>query len=540
MTTPIPPFAPPPPAWPTEAAKPDELAGPRSQVAVYLVCCGAMAIAAGAAGELGWGVAGMLALAGGVAIGIVADLGRRFESAPGAAVSLLVMAVLTVGLAFIGGSVLAFACVPLLGAVILGLDWRLVRRLRPLPFASGFAVVIGVAGGASWTYAAGLAWLVLALGALASLEADRRTGQHQVVAVTGGPPGDALRSGDLATTVLVAVAVALVAALVLSTPSCQRSTGERARMPGDLGQGAGEPGGGEPGSGSGRYVPDPDGQFLVPDGTGASGVDGSGIPSPTLLPQQGEAPRELRYDDGTAITAERLEDGSGRVVVRDPDGTTRTYTYRDRADGTIEIQERDQGGNVTRTFRYDPNGRIATNEGGGTSGSSGDPGSSGSPGNAGTTPSGEPHSAPTDQEDPRDRSPDVDGRVIAGIVLALAALGGLTWWLTRRTPPPPPPDAPPWAIRLAREIDREGAARGPARRRSQSLSSYAGALNAGPIPDSRVPDVADAVSTALFGRRDPGPDAQHWAESTWAQIVAAHPVPSRSDRRRAKAGASSG
>ena len=34
--------------------------------------------------------------------------------------------------------------------------------------------------------------------------------------------------------------------------------------------------------------------------------------------------------------------------------------------------------------------------------------------------------------------------------------------------------------------------------------------------------VADVVSTALFARHDPGPEAQRGAESAWAEILAAH------------------
>ncbi|MCU1372583.1 MAG: hypothetical protein JWO77_3777 [Ilumatobacteraceae bacterium] len=538
MTAPAPPHAPLPEVWPTEPAKATEPAGARSQVAVYVVGAVAIGIACGAADVLEWGVAAMLALAAGVAIGLLADLGRHFRSVPGAVASLITMAVLTIVVAFIGGSPLLFGCVPLAGALILGLDWDLVRRLRPLPFAFGFLVVIG-AGGDTWTYPAGLLWLVLALGALASLEADRRAGQPQVVAVTGGPAGDDLRKGDVATSVLVALALALVAALLLSTPSCQRSDQGSGRS-GSGQSGSGEAGSGEFGSGengtgtapgsSGSehlYVPNPDGQFLVPnDGEPRSGAGGDAIPSPTLLPEAGEAPRVLRYEDGSVVTAERLGDGTGRATVEEPDGTTRTYTYRERSDGLIVIQERDEDGNVGRTLFYDPQGRIATDEEA-TAGSGDDPTDQ------------QTDQDQDQQDDDENGSFKLDGRLLALIAVALAALGALVWWLSRRTPKAPPPDAPPWAVRLARDVDREGAARGPARRRSQSLVRYADDLQAGPLPDPRLADVADVVSTALFARTDPGPEAQRWAETTWADIVAAHPQPSRADRRRAKAGSSS-
>ena len=116
------------------------------------------------------------------------------------------------------------------------------------------------------------------------------------------------------------------------------------------------------------------------------------------------------------------------------------------------------------------------------------------------------------------------------------------WWWSRRTPKAAllAGAVPPWALRLAREIEHEGGDRGVRRGRSQSLARYAGDLVAGPLPDARLTLVADVVSTALFARDDPGPEAQRWAEVTWAEILADHPVPDRSHRRRAKAEARSG
>lgn len=525
MTAPSSPPVSPPPQWPTEPVKPEELAGARSQIAIFVVCSVAIGIACGVGGELGWGVAAMLALAAGIAVGLLAELGPRFGSIPGAVASILTMMVLTVLLAFVGGSTIAFACVPLAGAFILGLDWHLVRRLRPLPFAFGFAVVIAVASGESWTYAAGLVWLVLALAALASLEADRRAGQPQVVAVTGGPSGDDLRTGDLATTVLIAVAIALLAALVLSVPSCNRNqeggSGGSDRS-GEFGSGSGAGENGSGGASEHRYVPDPDGNYLIPEDGQGTGSGGEGIPSPELLPETGEPSSSFQSPDGSTLRAERLPDGTGRIEVTEPDGTVRSYTYEERPDGLIEIQEFDEDGNPVQTLYYDPQGELAT----------GEPAADQSPSNR--TPD-----RPEERKEDDDKEPSkLDWRLIVGVVLVLAAVAALIWWASKRAgPTAPPPDAPPWAIRLAREIDREGAARGPARRRSQSLTRYGDALRAGPIPDDRLADVVDVVSTALFGRSELGPDAQRWAESTWSQILESHPAPGRGDRRRAKSDA---
>ncbi|WP_421118449.1 hypothetical protein ACE2AJ_13790 [Aquihabitans daechungensis] len=534
-----------PAGWPTEPAKAEEAARLRSQVAVYVVCAVAIGIVSGASSTLEWGVATMLALAGGVAIALAADLHRPLGSIPGAAAAAVAMMGMTVLLAFVGGGVDGFALVPIVGAFVLGLDWRLVRRLRPLPFAFGFLVVIGVAGGDTWAYPAGLLWLVLALGALTSLEADRRAAQPKVQAVTAGPVAPDVEARDLLTTVLIALAFALVAALLLSTPSCQRS-GEGGSGSGGFGQpgagefGSGEYGSGGTGSGSGEggggggqgsgsgsasghlYVPDPDGRYLIPNGEAGegAGTGSGGVPSPELLPESRGTPRTYTLEDGTQITAERNADGTGRITVTDADGSERTYTYRERSDGLIEIQEFDDQGRPGRTLYYDPEGRLATDDGRAVDGSS------------------EP-TDPADEPEDEGESSHLDWRILALLIAVLAAAGAFVWWWSRRTPKAvaAPGAPPPWALRLAREIEREGSQRGPRRGRSQSLSRYADDLAAGPLPDPRLPPVADVVSTALFAREDPGPQAQQWAEATWAEILADHPEPDRAERRRAKAGA---
>ncbi|MGN6696464.1 MAG: hypothetical protein ACTHN0_19955, partial [Aquihabitans sp.] len=497
--------------WPTEPVNTDEPARLRSQAAVYVVCALALLIAGAAtsASEIGLGCAVGLGL--GVLITIAADLKRPFGSVPGAVVALVGMMAMTMLLAIVGGPSGAFALVPMVGAFVLGFDWHLVRRLRPLPFASGFLVVLGMASGDAWTYPAGVVWLALALGALTSLESDRRAAQPKVQAVNIGPEAPDVQTSDLLTTVLIALAIALVAALVLSTPSCQRSSNSSSgggSSPGfdpgsgygsGSGTGSGTGSGSGYGSGSGRqYVPDPNGRFLVPnDGSGSGSGSGtaSDVPSPELLPPRGES-RTYRLDDGTVIVAERADDGTGTITVTEPDGRTRTYTYRDQSDGTTRIHERGEGGEPGRTLTYDPNGRIASEDGtGGTSGT----GSGSGPG----TSSGTDGGSNADQQKDEKKPPHLDWRLIVGLVLLLAAAGALAWWWSKRPSKAPPADAPPWALQLAREIDREGAARGPRRGRSQSLVRYASDLRAGPIPDDRVTEVADTVSAALFGRQDP-------------------------------------
>jgi hypothetical protein len=519
--------------WPTELRPSDEPARRRSQLVVYVACVVAVGIAADASSARGLGVAIVGALAAGVGTCLALGERRPLGSMPGAVAAAIAMMVLTVVLLFVG-ALDGFVLVPVVGAFVLGLDWKLVRRLRPLPFASGLLVVAAVPGAGSAGVAAAVAWLVLALGALASLESDRRAAQPKVEALSAGPVAPDVPAFDAATTVLVALALALVAALVLSTPSCQRSdggsgSGRSGAGGGSLGSGAGagrgEPGdpggtGSRPGSGSGSgsgglYVPDPDGRFLVPnEGERRTGDPFDGVPSPELLPRIGGAPQTTTERDGTRLEAERFGDGSGRITATAPDGETRTFTYRTRSDGLVEIRALDDQGRPSRTFLYDPKGKVATDDRGTGGSASSD--------------------APDRPEEDAAGSTGPNWRMIGLVAVALAALGALIWWLVRRqsSAAPAPPDAPPWALRLAAEIDHQGAVRGRRRGRSEPLVRYAAELACGPLPDRRVAEVAEVVSDALFGRRDPGPEVQRTAEATWAEVLTAHPAPSRRDLRR--------
>jgi hypothetical protein len=58
----------------------------------------------------------------------------------------------------------------------------------------------------------------------------------------------------------------------------------------------------------------------------------------------------------------------------------------------------------------------------------------------------------------------------------------------------------------------------------ESVVAYARALADGPLPVPDVEIVGEIVSAALFGRADPGPEAQRWAEAALAAALDAHPV----------------
>lgn len=533
-------------------SRPAALAGTVSQALVFAVCALALLIVGAALDLFAAGVAGCLLLVIGVAVGMLALPPARFESFPGLAWAFVVGAIATVLTSVLWTADITF--VPLwlgaaLATVVVGLDWQRVEGLRRLPLLAGVAVVFAMVTEARWSYAAGVVWVVVLFAALASLESDARAGAPQVRTVAGGPPAPA--TGDALTSTIIAVAVALALALVLTTPSCQRLLGGGSPdapdalselgpgtpmgegtpngpggQPGSGGGTAPQPGeGGEPGAsgaggsavGSGdaadaRYVPDPSGRYLIPEGGGGSGApaDPLGpIPSPADVP---EIPRggsvERAGPEGTTFTYEEAPGDDVWVGVSRAGDELSRVRFHDRADGLVQIDRYDPSGALRDTFFYDPEGQLGSGE-----------------------PSGEP---PPEREETVDEEPGgPNWWLLAGIVAAvLAAIGALVWWLRRRPPAgAPAPAAPPWALALARAIDAEGAARGHARQRGETPTAHLQRLAATAVPDERLPQLAEVLASALYGRHDPGPQVQAWCEETWSSALDAHPRLGRRERK---------
>ena len=549
MTAPASRHAPPAPGpWPKvplpDGPTPDApWAGTRSQVASFLVASLALGILCTAAGHPEWAVLAIATLGTGVALGLGAGLHRFLRPLAGTVAGAFAGVGVAVVLLLLWSrsmDAVPWGVIPLAWVLLVGVDWRLVSRLRALPFVFGLFVVLAVLNDQTWTFAAALVWLALALGSLSSLEADRRAAQPKAVPVSPGPEPHDVRATDLVTTVLLALAIALVAALVLSTPSCRfPGTGDRF---GDLGSGLdpselGEPGGtgGTGGTGSGpgpgqlphQYVPDANGRFLIPnDGAGGTSSP-TQIPSPDGLPGEGagEYRTTITEPDGTTVTYERDATGTERATVRVPGQPERTFVYRDGPGGLTRIDELDEDGNLVQTYFYDPDGQVAAEAGGSVD----EP----------VAPTGDGSSATDQPEEPEepddgDGSLHIDGWVLLAVAAALLALAGLVTYLVRRPGPPAPTTAPPWALLLARRLEDEGRQRGRPRGRAEPLAAYAAALGTSVLPDERMARVGAVTSAGLFAGTEPGTDAQHWAASALDEIAEAHPVPSRSDRRRAR------
>ncbi|WP_426571140.1 hypothetical protein [Aquihabitans sp. McL0605] len=524
-------YAPPPPPPGPLVPEPDDgrrstaaspLAGLRSQLLTYAVCALALWLVCAAIEQPSWGVVAAVVLGAAVAVAVAADLIRPYGRFAGLVVGTLATMALALLLAFVSAPASTWTVVPLAGLFIAGLDWRVVRRLLVAPFLAGLLVLVGVAHREAWTYPTALAWLVLAFAACASLEADRRAAQPKVAAVSPGPVAPDIRSGDLITTILFALAIALVAALVLSVPSCRHpSPGSSSGFGSSLGSGSGSSSG--PGSGRGhydgngqwipdsgrRYVPDAGGQYLVPDDGSGQGQP-SGVPSPTLLPKGTTPGRGDTYQtpDGSTLTTERRPDGTGRITVHHDGQADRTFVYRDLPEGTTAIDELDADGNVVRTYVYDPNGKYADQTSGAT-----------------------PASPEQQQKQAQDHSLHVNGRAILAVILGLALIAGIVALVRRHLRRPPPPPAPPWALQLARDLEHEGARRGRPRRRSEPLAAYAAALSDTALPDERIARVGAIVSTALFAAHEPAAIDREWAIATLTQVVDAHPPPTRAERK---------
>jgi hypothetical protein len=412
------------------------------------------------------------------------------------------------------------------GFGVLGLDWRFAPRLRARVVCSGLVIVPLVGADEPWAYPGAAAWFLGAVATLWLIERDiRRAATRPVPLVPRSRPG--IGAGDLIRTAVMALLVGSLVALLFADTTCTWTRDMPTVSAPDSGTGAGAPGAG------GRQIPqppaslDPDALYELDPGTGSLSPGGDAadrIPVPGSVGNGRSIGRDeqgrpmLRQPDGSIRTYGR--DGSGRdvVIVEDDDGR-RTYLYEDTDDG-LRITEYGEDGSVTGQYLYDPSGGAGSD--------------SNTRAEAGRSPSAPPE-APDDGSE-RSWWPWI---LAAILVVAAAIVVAMSWRPRNRTRPTPPRS---WAERLATRLDDEGRRRGRGRAPDETVVEHADALADGPLPDHRLTTVGRIVSAALFGRTQPPEDARTWVESVVDEAIATNPPPSRRDRRRrshATAGASS-
>jgi hypothetical protein len=225
----------------------------------------------------------------------------------------------------------------------------------------------------------------------------------------------------------------------------------------------------------------------------------------------------VREPDGSTRTYDRDVEGRDRVRVDDQNGS-RTYVYDDSGD-TLRITEYDEREREIGEYFYDPQGRLMdeSQTSGGSSGSGSGTGSSGSSSST----------AATERDANTGASDTPWSWIIGGLVLVAAVVVAALLIMRRR---PVSPREMGWAERLSARLDAEGRRRGQARGGSETVSAHASALAHGALPDARVARVGQMVSAALFGRVAPPPEARRWAEGVVDEASNAHPPPARRSR----------
>lgn len=646
------------------------------QLATYLIVVLAVALVGGALGLVAEAILPAVALTVGIAVGLNTVVGRWFEKFPGLVGALIAVPVLGVLVAVAPGfvPVQAIAVVPFL---VLGLDWRLVSRLRILPFVAGLVILGPVGTEQGWAYPAALAWLMGALATLWILQNDERTALARPTPLGGPGTGPVPRPFDLARTLAVAVLVGLAVAFLLGRPSCSSDTppvdpqtqppsgGEgmpsgggssgtggsaRGARPGEvppersLDEGTGSEPGGADGAGSGerevkvdeqgnRYLEDPetgerypvteeDGRLVARDADGEvvaeleedGGVvanDGEGSQQRYQVDEDGRLYVEstdgdrfylddtgdgvvLRDEDGRVVAEGGdaddhlvVRDPEGDVLVPDPDGdgdipmpnggvrdalpgSGGSTTYRTDGDGTVatdrngevrtydrdfvgrervtverpgepdrsyvydetgpylSVLEYDEDGRLIKRYRYDPDGVIVDDAPVDGVGGTGPGGSGGS-----DQPNQIADQSPTDADDPAEEHGPFPWWIVAVTVAAIvAAVMGVLLWRRRR--PPADPRLLRWAVALTEALTAHGKAHGRPRGRAETIGAYTTALASGVLPDPRLADVGQILSAAFFAPIAPSGAEQARAEATVAEVIEAHPVPDRAERRAAR------
>lgn len=439
----------------------------------------------------------------GVTLALATPFGRRFDALPTPLLAPVaaIFTIMGIGALAAFGLVLSPQIALGVGFVVLGLGWGGVPALRTIALASAVPVVIGCGRGEAWVYPAAIAWLAILLGSLTLIEADLRAGTPPLEPLIPGATAGRVSPRESTPTMLVAIGIGLALALLMAAPSCQRMLRPSGRS---SGEGTPRPGtGGTPGGGDHRYVPDPDGRWLIPG-------DGDGTGPLIPRPEDGEGlvpggTRRFRPDPSTTVTyRRRVQDGDLSVSVHQDGRPTRVYREHRRPDGTWDITVRDADGHVIDRYRYDPEGRVQR-------------GDRATPATTTTQP------APPKATRRQHRS--IRWWQVLLALAVLAAVVALVVWLARRRPPDEAePDGPPWVIDLTRRLERFGRLHGRARRPSETLVAYGAAVAAGPVPDPRVEELVALLSAVLFSRRGPDDDARVRATALIDGIEADHPV----------------
>jgi hypothetical protein len=207
------------------------------------------------AGHLGlWGA---LVLAASVAVSIATRADRPFQGFPGLVAALAgFLALLFLGSLLAEDLPHQWGLVLYTAALIpIGLDWHRVGRLHATIAVAALLVIPVSAADRPGSLAVTLGWFALAAASLWSLEQDRRNGQERPRPLVHGAADPRPHPVDLVRTVAFAVGVGLLAALILSVPSCNLHLNLTGTDAGSVRVEPGEPG-------SDRPVTGPDG----PDG----------------------------------------------------------------------------------------------------------------------------------------------------------------------------------------------------------------------------------------------------------------------------------
>lgn len=643
------PMVPQPPGATASVAKTD--ASPASQVLVFLACCVAFSAIGVRARDLVVAVAPAAALALGIAVCIGTDVRKALRTFPGIVAAMLAMLALTVAWAFIesrNGS-FPYGVVPLVGVLIVGLDWAWVERLRPLVVASGLAMVFLFDADLAVALGFALVWFATTAAALWSLQRDTRRALPTPTPLAGGAVHRVDPSGqELALIAGASIALGLVLTLLISMislelnpPTPPGSGLNRPALP-RPGGGQGSPGGGQGSPGGGQGAPsggsgssggsaggssrsggvlggvDRDGDGVV-DGGGVQDDDGDGViegdEGVALLDANGDGVIDERDasdpvdvdgdgdidgDDGY-VFLDRDGDGridhreGGRPGDRDGDGNPDPGPPDRNGDGTIDrndvpvVSDTNGDGVIDRrdvviVQDLDGDGRIGAGDVARGADRNGDGRVDGRDDLDGIDRNGDgavdddellgtldrDGDGRIDREEALALDRDGDGRlspseigelplsgeqgrqleeqrremeaedltrallVALGVVLLVAALVVAAVLIRRRLARHQERASRAWALVLVERLEVEGSRRGRPRRRNEPITHYAAVLGDGPLANARLAEVGLLISRALFGPTPVedavGADAARIVD----EAVAAHPLPTRAERRRAR------
>ena len=437
------------------------------------------------------------ALATGIALGHLIPVDRLFRTVSGWVCAILVAALYLTVAGIVSSATRSmpnYLPAPYLGLVVAGMDWKRADRLRPSVFLSGLFLAPQIGAKTPESLVIVLVWLVVALATLWVLQGDTERGSRRAVPArrASGHAAEVLgmRGGELLRMIGGAALAAVVAALLIGNPSCDKRQSTQPQY----GINSQDPGYYDPSNPASPYYDPNRPSSRSPSGNPYTGNGRSGYPNGTYGGGRsgGASSNGQGYTNGSTRRDASNPAGSGGGSGSDTGGN---------AGGNQDQAESGGYNGSSDELGSDPSGGPASSGSGGTGSGSGSSGSSG----------------------------DLSGALLLvlaiGSLIALAVVIGMivlrglddeddasleTLARRRLSRRKKRSVSVAWARATVARLSKLGAKRGRPRGRSETVARYCAELAGSVLPDERLHEVGRLLDATLYGPRGATGEEMSW------------------------------